>query len=358
MTARTHIAAAADEVRISVDGKAGRILLDRPQALNAVTQAMVLAIEAALLEWAHDDRIALVIIEGAGDKAFSAGGDIQALYRDGTAGNFAAGQAFWRDEYRLNRRIRRYPKPYVALMDGIVMGGGAGVSVHGSHRIVTERAMVAMPECAIGLVPDVGVSLVLATAPGRLGEYLALTGARMGPGEAIHAGFADHYMPSAKLAGLVERLAETGDVGAVAQCAAPPPPSSFADLIPAIDAFFAAEDGLAIVRTLEADSSPFTAKAAQAMRRASPLSLASTLKIIRAVRTEPTIEAALAAEYRFTYRAQGQGDFIEGIRAAVIDKDRSPRWSPGRLEDLSPAAVDAMTATLGPHELTFSEDIV
>lgn len=343
--------------RIAVEGMAGRILLDRPAQLNALTYEMVLQIAEALRAWAGDDRIRLVLIEGAGDRAFSAGGDIQELYREGRTGNFAYGQRFWRDEYRLNRLIHRYPKPFVAVMDGIVMGGGAGVAVHGSHRIVTERALVAMPECAIGLVPDVGVSLLLARAPGRLGEYLGLTGARMGPGEAIRAGFADTFVPGARLPALAARLAETGDISVIAACAEASPPPAFAAGESDIDRIFAGVDALAIVRALDAEGSPFAVKAAEAMRRASPVALAAGLAIIRAVRAAPSIEAALRAEYRFTFRAQAQGDFLEGIRAAVIDKDRTPRWSPARLEDLGADTVAAMTAPLGDDELDFGEDI-
>ena len=185
------------DILIRKIGRAGRITLNRPDALNALTYAMIHDIEAALDAWRDDDEVALVVIDAAGEKAFSAGGDIAEMYRTGTAGDFAYGRTFWADEYRVNAKIAEYPKPYVAFMQGFTMGGGVGVSCHGSHRVVGESSRIAMPECGIGLIPDVGGSFLLARAPGRLGEYLGTTGTRMGPGDAIFAGFADLFIPEA-----------------------------------------------------------------------------------------------------------------------------------------------------------------
>ena len=207
------------DIFVRKSGHAGRITLTRPKALNAVTYEMCQAIEAALDDWRDDDDVALVIIDAEGDKAFSAGGDIQKLYETGRAGDFAYGQKFWADEYRLNAKIREYSKPYVAFMQGFTMGGGVGVSCHGSHRIVCETSQIAMPECGIGLVPDVGGSLMLAQAPGRLGEYLGTTCARMGPADAIFVGFADTYVPAQDWPALIERLEKTGDISAIGAAA-------------------------------------------------------------------------------------------------------------------------------------------
>ena len=351
------MSAGTDEVQIRIEGRAGRITLNRPQALNALTHAMVMAIEAALRAWESDRRVSLVIIDAAGDRAFCAGGDIADLYRCGLAGDFAAGRRFWAEEYRLNRLIRHYPKPFVALMDGIVMGGGVGMAAHGSHRVVTERSMVAMPECAIGLVPDVGASLLLATAPGRLGEYLGLTGFRMGAADAILAGFADVAMASDRLPELVARLVEIGDPGVVDIYATDPADAGvLADRRGQIDQWFAGPDAAAIVAALAADASDFAEETLNAVRKGSPLSVAATLAIIRAVRQDPTVENALRHEYRFTFRSQEQGDLQEGIRAAVIDKDRNPQWPVARLEDLPAARVSAMLAPLGDAELTFEDN--
>ena len=340
-----------DDVLIRMEGHAGRITLNRPKALNALTWNMALAIEAALDEWKRDDGVALVVIDAVGDKAFCAGGDIQKLYAEGRAGNFAYSRRFWADEYRLNATIARYPKPYVALMDSIVMGGGVGVSVHGSHRIVTERSTVAMPECSIGLVPDVGASLVLADAPGRLGEYLALTGFRMNAADAIVAGFADACIASADLPELVADLAGTGDVTIIRRFFTDPPAGKLENRLDAIAGLFAGATLADIVDALAADDSDFAGESLRALHRASPLSAAAILDIVRTVRTEPTIEAALREEYRFTYRSQSDGEFLEGIRAAVIDKDRAPKWSPGWDAPLDETAVAGMRAPLGANEL-------
>lgn len=347
---------APDDVLIRIEGRAGRITLNRPQALNALTHGMVVAIGEALRVWASDGRVVLVVIDAAGGRAFCAGGDIAELYRQGRSGDFDAGRRFWAEEYRLNRLIRRYPKPFVALMDGIVMGGGVGLSGHGSHRIVTERATVAMPECAIGLVPDVGASLLLAAAPGRLGEYLGLTGFRMGAADAILAGFADITVASDRVPELLARLQEIGDPN-VAEIYAMSPADT--GVLPerrdAIDRLFAAPDVATLLAGLEAEQSDFAAETLAAIRKGSPLSVASTLAIVRAVRRDPSIETALRHEYRFTFRSQEFGDLQEGIRAAVIDKDRAPQWPVARLEDLPAARVAAMLAPLGDAELTFDE---
>jgi enoyl-CoA hydratase len=344
------------EVLIRIEGRAGRITLNRPKSLNALTYDMVCAIEGALRAWRNDRRVALVVINAAGDRAFCAGGDIAELYRRGLEGDLAAARRFWAEEYRLNRLIRHYPKPFVALMDGIVMGGGVGLSAHGSHRIVTERSMVAMPECAIGLVPDVGASLVLANAPGRLGEYLGLTGFRMGAADAIFAGFADFAVASDRVPELAARLVETGDPRVAELYATTPADAGvLAERQAAVDRLFAAPDAASLVAGLAADDSDFAAETLGAIRRGSPLSVAATLAIIRTVRQHPTIETALRNEYRFTWRSQELGDLQEGIRAAVIDKDRKPQWPVARIEALPAERVDAMLAPLGDAELAFDE---
>ncbi|MEF2552383.1 enoyl-CoA hydratase/isomerase family protein [Aurantimonas sp. A2-1-M11] len=347
--------AATDDVLIRVEGKAGRITLNRPKSLNALSHPMSLAIEAAMDGWANDPAVHLVVMDAAGDRAFCAGGDIQKIYHDSRAGDLAAARRFWAEEYRLNAKIARYPKPVVALMDGIVMGGGVGLGGHASHRIVTERSMVAMPECAIGLVPDVGATLILARAPGRLGEYLALTGFRMGPGEAIAAGFADACVASARLPALTEALVASGDAGTVARFTETAPASTLAEQSAGIDAAFAGADAADILQRLAADGGEWAQRTAAAIRKGSPISVGATLELVRAARAEPTIEAALRNEYRFTYRSIDQGELLEGIRAAVIDKDREPKWSPARIEDLPQARVAAMLAPLGEHELTLED---
>ena len=334
-------------------GRAGRITLAKPKALNALDHAMALAIEAALEGWAKDDSVDLVIIDAVGDKAFCAGGDIAAMYHEGKAGRFEPARRFFADEYRLNRLIARYEKPYVAFMDGIVMGGGVGLSAHGSLRIVTERSMVAMPECGIGLIPDVGGTLVLGEAPGRLGEYLGLTGFRMKAADAIFAGFADRSMPSSNIPDAIATLEETGNPAEIVRFFTEAESGELDAHMAEIDAYFRLPDAAAILAALEADASDFATRTATLIRRGSPLSIAVTLELVRAARADPVIETALAREYRYTWRAQTEGDILEGTRAAVIDKDRAPQWPVARVEDLAREKVDAMLASLGDDELRF-----
>jgi enoyl-CoA hydratase len=337
-----------DEIVTRIDGRAGRITLNRPQALNALSLAMVHAIDAALAAWADDPAVALVLVEGEGPRAFSAGGDIADVYRSGRRGDFDHGRRFWADEYRMNARIVRLEKPFVALMHGFVMGGGVGVSVHGSHRIVGETTQAAMPECMIGLVPDIGASAVLARAPGRLGEFLGVTGYRMGAADAIYAGFADSFVPEDRWPELARALTATGDSGVIAGFAEPPAPAHLAALREQIDAAFEAADLAALAARLE--TSDWGHGVLRTLRRQCPLSMACTLELVRAARREPGVEKALAREYRFTSRAASDGELLEGIRAAVIDKDRNPVWRDD-MDSLRSEEVAAMLAPLGANEL-------
>jgi enoyl-CoA hydratase/carnithine racemase len=343
------------DIHIRKEGRAGRITLTRPKALNALSYDMATAIEAALYNWRSDDDVALILIDAIGDKAFCAGGDIQQLYDSGCAGDFAFGRRFWADEYRLNAKIAGYPKPYVALMQGFVMGGGVGISCHGSHRVTCESTQIAMPECGIGLVPDVGGSLILARAPGRLGEYLGTTGTRMGPDDAIHTGFADAYVPEFMWPTLTATLIESGDPGTIAAHATTPPPGALRALSPQINRHFGGETLRDILNALRADDSDFARDTMKLLARNSPLSMACTIEMIHRLRGPAAdIARALGLEYRFTYRAMEQGDFLEGIRAAIIDKDRKPIWKHG-LDSLPGSAVAQMLQPLGKNALTLEE---
>lgn len=338
------------------DGVAGRITLDRPGALNAITHDICRATVAALDDWRHDDRIALVILDAAGDRAFSAGGDIAFMHAAGTRGDFGAGRGFWHDEYRMNLMLADYPKPVVAFMQGFVMGGGVGYGCHAAHRVAGETTQVAMPECGIGLIPDVGGSYLLARAPGQLGVYLGLTGARMGAGDAIAAGFANRFVPQGVWPALIAELCRTGDPALIAAAAEPAPDRPLADARAWIDAVFdAGRVGDMLVR-LDADAGAMAAQARKALRRASPLSLVCALPMIRAQQARPDLRAALRQEYRFTWRALEHSDFVEGIRAQIIDKDRSPRWRHDGVESVSATEVAQMLAPLGADELTFVQE--
>ncbi|WP_347313252.1 enoyl-CoA hydratase/isomerase family protein [Defluviimonas sp. SAOS-178_SWC] len=345
-----------DDIAIRKEGRAGRITLNRSKALNAITYEMCVAIDAALKVWREDDEVALILIDAAGDRAFSAGGDIAEMYATGTRGDYSYGRTFWFDEYRMNARIADYPKPVVSFLQGFTMGGGVGVGCHGSHRIVGESSQIAMPECGIGLVPDVGGSFLLALAPGRLGEYLGTTGARMGPADAILVGFADHFIAEAEWDALKVRLVETGDAAVVLAAATEPPDGRLATLRAEIDAHFAGETLGDIVRALKHAESPFATEALKALGRAAPLSAACTVEMLHRLRPAPTMRRALEMEYRFTYRAMEHADFIEGIRAAIIDKDRNPKWRHAGPEAVPAVDVSKMLMPLGPDALTFEEE--
>ena len=336
---------------IRIEGRAGRITLDRPQALNALSFDMCRAIDAALIDWATDDRVALIVIDAMGDKAFCAGGDIAEMYATGTAGDYEYGRRFWADEYRMNARLFHFPKPVVSLMQGFTMGGGVGVGCHGSHRVVCETSQIAMPECGIGLIPDVGGTLLLSRAPGRLGEYLGVTGARMGPGDAIHAQFADYFIPRADWPALIDRLCTTGDWEAVDRAALPPPESPLAKDQAEIDAMFGGETIRDVLNLLRFSDSTVAPRALAMMERGSPLAVACTIELVHRARLRDTIENALEQEYRFTSRAMERGDFLEGIRAAIIDKDKSPKWRHTGLDAVPPTDVAGMLMPLGAQGL-------
>ena len=339
------------DVVIRKTGRAGRITLNRPDALNALTYDMCLAIETALDGWAIDDDVDLVVIDAAGEKAFCAGGDIAEMYRRGTAGDFDYGRKFWADEYRLNAKIFDFPKPYVAFMQGFTMGGGVGVSCHGSHRIVGTTSKIAMPECAIGLIPDVGGSLLLARAPGRLGEYLGTTGTRMNAGDAIHAEFADYFIPETEWPTLIAKLESSGDCAAVDAAAQTPPESALAKMAPHINEHFGGETIGDILRSLTHKDDTFSRDAIAALEHQSPLSAACAVELIHRSRSRDTIQGALELEYRFTYRAAEHGDFLEGIRAAIIERGSTPTWRYAKIDDVSVALVGKMLQPLGSNTL-------
>jgi enoyl-CoA hydratase len=347
------------DIAIRIESRAGRITLTRPQALNALTYEMCLAIDAALIAWADDAAVDLVLIDAEGPRAFCSGGDIAQMHATGMAGDYSYGRQFWADEYRMNARIAEYPKPVVSFLQGFTMGGGVGVGCHGSHRIVCETSMIAMPECSIGLIPDVGGSLILARAPGRLGEYLGLTASRLQGADAIHAGFADHLVPLDAWEGLKQGLVRTGDatvISPAAQTITPPLAARQAR----IDRLFAGADLSAILAALagphaDPEDQDIADAALKSMGRNSPLAMACTVALIHQLRkAKADIRGALEMEYRFTFRALERSDFLEGIRAAIIDKDRTPRWRHADPARVTAAEVAEMLAPLGPDALTFT----
>ncbi|MGW1596255.1 enoyl-CoA hydratase/isomerase family protein [Streptomyces sp. NPDC002343] len=350
-SARSDAHDTAAPVLLRTRGRAAYLTLNRPRALNALNHVMVRRIDEALTAWEHDPAVETVVLTGAGERGLCAGGDIRAVHDDARDGDGTASAAFWRDEYHLNARIARYPKPYVAVMDGIVMGGGVGVSAHGDVRVVTERSRIAMPETGIGFVPDVGGTHLLARAPGELGTHLALTGARIGAGDALLCGLADHYIPSEALGSFVADLAARPVTDAVARHEQPAPQGLLAGRRGWIDACYAAGTVEEIVERLSVHGDPEAKEAAETLLAKSPTSLKVTLAAIRRARRLGSLERVLDQEYRVSCAALSSPDLVEGIRAQIIDKDRAPRWSPASLAEVGDTAVERFFAPLGDREL-------
>jgi enoyl-CoA hydratase len=341
------------------EGAAGIIRLNRPKAINAMTYEMSQGIDAALDRFEADPAVAVVILEGAGERGLCAGGDIRGLYESSKAGG-DLGKQFWRQEYVMNARIAKYPKPYVAFMDGLVMGGGVGLSGHARHRIVTERTKLAMPEVGLGFFPDVGGTWLLTRAPGEIGAFFGLTGLTMNGPDAIFARFADAVVTSAKLPALREALTavrpgitsvEVDRV--IAGFATGESAGPIAAMKTSIDRWFAHDRMEDIFASLAHDNSEFAKAALKTLKEKSPRGMVVTLKLLRMARNASSLEECLVREYRAALEVFRSDDFREGVRAAVIDKDRNPKWSPPRVEDVTAEMLRPYFKEIGADELVF-----
>ncbi|WP_203581558.1 enoyl-CoA hydratase/isomerase family protein [Microbacterium hibisci] len=339
----TDLAAPAAEptVLVRTGGGLGRLTLNRPRAINALDLGMIHLLHEALDAWEDDTEVDVVVLDGAGERGLCAGGDVRGLAERVTGGKADESALFFRDEYALNARIAEYPKPFIALADGITMGGGIGLAGHAAIRIVTERSQLAMPETRIGFTPDVGGTWLLAHAPGRLGEYLGLTGAVMDASDAIYAGFADHFVPHDRLDAVREALETRADPSTPTELVLlfdeTPAPAKLERAREWIDDAFAADTVAEIVERLRARPEPEASATADLLGELSPTGLAVTLAAVRRARELPGLRAALEQEYGLVmWFATTQPDLAEGIRAQVIDKDRTPRWQPATLADLPP----------------------
>jgi enoyl-CoA hydratase len=348
------------ETLITQDNQMGVITLNRPQALNALSPTQFGTLDTCLRDWESDPSVSVVVIEGAGDKAFSAGGDIKAVWDGRLRGDDAANREVFRAEYRLDRRIHHYPKPYVALLDGIVMGGGAGVSVNGRYRVVTERTVFAMPETAIGFFPDVGATHFLSRCPGRSGLFLGLTGTRLGAAEMLTAGLATHFVLSSEIdevkASLQWASLSEDPAAAVkatlARLHRPAGASWLEPVLEDIDVLCSAPGPAAILDALVGHGAAWALKAVKSMQAASPTSLAVTWRQL--TRGYPLdFDDAIRQEFRLACAILQGGEFFEGIRALVVDKDKSPRWAPATLAEVSDERLDTLFAGVG-DELSFS----
>ena len=341
----------SDEVLSQVEGGVGFVTLNRPKAINSLNQGMIDGLRAVLTGWEQDAGIGAVVLSGAGERGLCAGGDVVAIYHSARADGVAA-RKFWHDEYLLNGQIGRFPKTYVALMDGIVMGGGVGVGAHANTRVVTDTSKVAMPEVGIGFIPDVGGAYLLSRAPGSLGLHAALTGAPFSGADAIALGFADHYVPHDKLDALRKAIVADGVERALAAHAVEPPPSELAAQRDWIDQCYAGDTVADIVAALRGNAAGPANDAADLIATRSPIALSVTLAAVRRAAKLDTLEDVLAQDYRVSSASLRSHDLVEGIRAQLVDKDRNPQWSPGSLAEVSDADVEAYFAPVA-DDLTF-----
>ena len=349
-----------EDVLVNVENGIGLLTLNRPKAINSLTHPMVTAMSKVLSDWERDDGIRAVVLSGAGERGLCAGGDIVVIYHSARADGSEARQ-FWYDEYLLDAQIGRFSKPYVALMDGFVMGGGVGVSAHGSVRVVTDTTKMAMPEVGIGLIPDVGGTLILSRAPGLLGLHAALTGAQFDGADAIALGFADHYVPHDKLHDFKTAIVADGIDAALAAYAQEPPASRLLAQRDWVDHCYAGDTVEDIVAALRGhDAGPAghiggtaAVDAANLIASRSPIAVSVALEAVRRAAKLDTLEDVLRQEYRTSCGSLRSHDLVEGIRAQVIDKDRNPQWSPASLAAVTPADVEAYFAP-ADRELEFS----
>jgi enoyl-CoA hydratase len=333
----------SDEVLTRVDGGVGLITLNRPKAINSLNQPMVDALSAILTRWEADDAVRSVVLSGAGDRGLCAGGDVVAVYNSARADGVEA-RRFWHDEYLLNGQVGRFAKPYVSLMDGIVMGGGVGVSAHANTRVVTETSKIAMPEVGIGFIPDVGGAFLLSRAPGALGLHAALTGAPFSGADAIAMGFADHYVPHSEVEAFAAAIVSDGIESALAAHAIEPPPSDLVAQRDWIDQCFAGDTAADIVAALRGHDAGPANDAANLIATRSPIAVSVALEAVRRAAKLDTLEDVLIQDYRVSSASARSHDLVEGIRAQIIDKDRNPKWSPATLTAVSAADIDAYFA--------------
>ena len=351
--------AAEPDLIVRREGAAGVIRLNRPKAINAMTLEMSEGVDRALDQFEADPDVALILLEGAGERGLCAGGDIRGLWESSKEGG-DLGKRFWSQEYVMNARIAKYPKPYVAFMDGLVMGGGVGLSAHSSHRVVTERTKLAMPEVGLGFFPDVGGTWLLSRSPGEIGTYFGLTGQTMNGPDAIHSGFADAVVPSAKWLELRDRLTKVHpgtsqtevrkliDGFATGETAGP-----VAAKQASIDAWFGHDRMQDIIAALKQDGSELAQSTLKTLGEKSPRGMVVTLRLLRLARGSHSLEECLVREYRAALEVFRSDDFREGVRAAVIDKDRNPKWSPPAIEDVTSEMVARYFAEIGADELRF-----
>ncbi len=338
-------------IRTRVVNGVGEIQLDRPEALNALDPSMIRDMHAALLQWRDDQAVSAVLVTSCSERAFCAGGDVKPARDAVLAGDFDAVREFFAAEYRLDELVATYPKPYLAVLDGVTMGGGLGISVHGGVRVVTEKASFAMPETAIGFIPDVGSSHFLPRLRGTavrcdaVGMYLAVTGARIGAGDALAVGLATHFVPRELVGDLADRIRAGDWQEALDEFVVPAPESELEQRFADIEKVFGAgnvDDMLGRLTATDTGVDPeWAERTHSALRALSPTSVRATVELMRRG-AESTLEECLARELEVAVRISAAPDFVEGVRAVLVDKDRAPRWSPSQIEEIDPATIAAL----------------
>jgi enoyl-CoA hydratase len=341
----------SDEILTRVDNGIGLITLNRPKAINSLTHNMVNLLSTVLIRWERDDAVRAVVLNGAGERGLCAGGDLVPLYHSARKDG-AEARRFWRDEYLLDAQVGRFAKPYVALMDGIVMGGGLGVSAHANTRVVTDKSKIAFPEVGIGFIPDVGGMYLLSRASGALGTHAALTGATFNGADAIALGFADHYVPHSELEAFTQAIVANGVEGALAHHATEPPPSELAAQREWIDECYTGGTVTDIIATLRGHDAGQANDAADLIASRSPIAVSVALEAVRRAADLQTLEDVLTQDYRVTSASSRSHDLVEGFRAQIIDKDRNPKWSPASLAEVTVNDVAAYFAPVD-DDLTF-----
>lgn len=338
------------QVETELRGRLGIIILNRSKALNALSVGMVERLDVILSEWAEDASIDAVLIRSSSERAFCAGGDVRSIGElPNPAERMSLGRSFFGTEYRVNCRINTFPKPFIALINGVAMGGGLGISIHGSHRVASEDLRMAMPETVLGLFPDVGATWFLNRCPGVIGRYLALIGPHLGAADALAAGLATHHVRKELFEKLISALASEESLDAarvdavIDKYASAPEPGSLAANLPAIERLFSSDDLDVVVAEIEApaEATAWIKDAQSTLQRASPTSLRATWRRMIAGKGHP-IERVLSDDYRMAVRIVGGHDFREGVRAILIDKDQSPKWDPRLLQDVAEADIDAL----------------
>ena len=345
-----------NEIINHIEAGIGWVMLNRPKALNSLSYNMIRQLTKILTEWSTNAEVKAVVVQGEGEKAFCAGGDVRAAYMAKQQGNLEQLEGFFREEYALNTLIHEYPKPYITILDGIAMGGGLGISLNSPHAVLTERSILAMPETAIGFFPDVGATWFLSNTPDSIGIYWAMTGNRFNGADAVYAGLGSTYLSSGQVSELLEALKTSDDVAVTLHKFTQPPAETPVQLLEEeIHYHFNRSSVAEIIASLESADSEFAKDTLRILRSRSPLSVHIAFEQLKNVDPKSSFRERMQREFRLSQRFVNGPDFFEGVRAVLVDKDQNPQWQPARLKDVTPEQVQAYFSPLSIPELKFIE---